>query len=284
MADLNSTNYPPAIARLDTYPGVEGRFGLPRCGNPAPPLPGLVSLGTSQTKSDEITIDPGKTRHRRLAKGIIEAANLVAEELADGGIRHQSLFMTLTFRPGADFGPRNISAATDCLRKWASREGHWFRYIWRMEFGEKFGRVHYHVVVWLPEAAVMPRWDNQGWWPHGFSRTEVAYSPVGYLAKYASKASSVPSDEFDTKGARWWGHGGLPWAARLRVRIICAPAWVREKWRAIGEESLVRRLPFGWWLIGGWEFRSPWEMVTLAGGVKIRWRGWEQHDFELSPA
>ena len=107
---------------------------------------------------------------------------------------------------------------------------------------------------------------------------------MGYLAKYCSKAASVASGEFDTKSARWWGVGGLVPSVRLSLRIIQAPAWVREKWRAIGGDCVVRRLPFGWWLIGGWEFRSPWEMVSLLGGVRVRWRGWAQGDYELSVA
>lgn len=244
--------------------------------------PGLVSLGTSQTKNDLIAVDAYKTRHRRLAKGIIEGANLICDDLGDRGVMYDSVFLTLTFRPGADFAPRNISLATDALRKWALRNGHWFRYIWRMEYGEKFGRVHYHVVVWLPKGVRMPKWDDAGWWPHGMTKTERSYSPVGYLAKYCSAASAVASDEFDTKGARWWGHGGLTLAMRLRIRIICAPGWVRDKWHAIGDDAIVRRLPFGWWQIGAWEFRTPWELVSLEGGPKIRWRGWAAGDFELA--
>jgi hypothetical protein len=132
----------------------------------------------------------------------------------------------------------------------------------------------------------MPKWDNQGWWPHGMTKMEWARSPVGYIAKtYMSKASQGSWDGFSTKGARWWGHSGLRLVDKLVLRRVMAPGWVRKIWHAMDDVgAAVRRLPFGWWLIGGWEFRTPWEMVGIqAEGVRVRWVGWDSSGYELSP-
>jgi hypothetical protein len=243
----------------------------------AVPSPGLVSLSTSDTKTGQIVIDPYISRLRRLAKGIIGAANLVEEGLQEGGIRYRAALAHLTYAPGSDYSPLQIAQALKSLRGWCERRGYWFRYVWRLEFGEKSGRLHYHVMVWLPKGATMPKWDKQGWWPHGMTRMEWAKKPVGYLAKYASKAAACSSDEFNTKGSRWWGVGGLSLAMKLSLRITMSPGWVRKIWKAMDDAgAVVRRLPFGWWLIGGWEFRTPWEMVGMeAGGVRVQWRGFD---------
>jgi hypothetical protein len=189
--------------------------------------------------------------------------------------------VTPTYRPGVTYDPRQISRTLNALKMWAAREGHFVYWVWRMEFGEQTGRLHYHVMIWLPEGAYMPRWDEAGWWPHGMTKTEVARSPVGYMAKYASKqARFVGETTFNTKGARWWG-ARLPPDVRFLVRLRLAPLWVQDKWEQIG--GVLKRGSFGWWRIGAFEFRSPWEMVSFGAldGVKVRWRGWDQFDFVL---
>lgn len=248
------------------------------------PSPGLVSLSTSDTKPGQIVIEPYISRQRKLRRGLIGAANLVEEELQEGGIRYRAALAHLTYAPGSDYTPLQIADALKRLRGWCERRGYWHRYVWRLEFGERSGRLHYHVMVWLPKGATMPKWDKQGWWPHGMTRMEWAKRPVGYLAKYASKAAACASDEFNTKGARWWGVGGLSPAMKLSLRITMAPAWVRRIWKRMDDTcAVVKRLPFGWWLIGGWEFRTPWEMIGMeAAGARVRWRGFEQGFYEVS--
>jgi hypothetical protein len=230
-------------------------------------------------------VDPYKSRLRKVARGIMEAANLVQDELQHGGIRYRAAFCRLSYRPGEVFAPRQISDALKLVRKWCERKGHWCRIVWRFEFGEQSGRPHYHVLVWLPKGVTMPKWDNQGWWPHGFTNMQWARSPVGYIAKYASKATVSLWDGFSTKGARWWGCGGLRPVDKLTLRRVLAPGWVRKIWHAMDDAAaVVKRLPFGWWLIGGWEFRTPWEMVGIqAEGVRVRWVGWDSSGYELSP-
>jgi hypothetical protein len=214
---------------------------------------------------------------------LVQGAALVEQELQSGGTLYRAAFVTLTYRPGVDYDPRQISEALNCLRVWCERRGVWFRYVWRLEFGEVSGRLHYHVVVWLPRGISMPAWDTRGWWSHGMTQFQWARKPVGYLSKvarYAAKAAAASSEEFHTKGARWWGIGGITRSTRVALRLVLAPGWVRDMWAAMGCDGVVGRLAHGWWRIGGWEFRSPWELVSFdPGGVTIRWRGWDQWDF-----
>jgi hypothetical protein len=117
------------------------------------------------------------------------------------------------------------------------------------------------------------------------TRMEWARSPVGYIAKYASKPYGGAGDDFQTKGARWWGAGGLSLLARGRLRLILAPAWVWRIAEAIDTDA-VKRIAFGWWRIGAYEFRTPWEYLGLntVGETMLKWRGWGEHDYELAGA
>lgn len=247
----------------------------------APAAEGLVCSSTSPSDSGEITISPEKSRMRRLRTGLLRSADGIEKSLS--GVRYRALMVTPTYAPGVDYEPKQISRALDALQRWATAEGHWMWAVWRLEYGALSGRLHYHVLVWLPEGAFMPSWDNAGWWPHGMTKTEKARNPIGYLSKYASKpAVWVGERRFNTKGARWWG-GRIPLAVRLDVRFWCAPAWVRDKADALGGifGCGVQRLQFGWWRIGAFEFRSPWEFLRLEpGGVVCAWRGWGPNDWE----
>lgn len=247
--------------------------------------PGLASSSTSQTENGSFVVDAYKSRLRKVAKGIMEAANLVQDELQEGGVRYRAAFCRLSYRPDAQFEPKQISRLVDNVRKWCGRRGYWFRLVWRFEFGEKSGRPHYHVIVWLPRGVTMPKWDKVGWWPHGFTNMQWARSPVGYIAKYAAKATVTSWEGFSTKGARWWGCSGLRAADTFRLRVLMSPAWVRKIWHAMGDTAAaLKRLPFGWWRVGGWEFRSPWECVGMdPAGARVRFRGWDAWDFECAP-
>ena len=218
---------------------------------------------------------------RRLKSGIIAGARGIEDCLQFGAKRYRAAMVTLTYRPGVTYSPRQISASLKLLEQWARVRGHFVYYVWRLEFGSRTGRLHYHVLVWLPKGATMPLWDKRGWWPHGMTNAEWARSPIGYIAKYAGKqATFVGETSFNTKGARWWG-GRFPPQTRFQIRLCTAPGWVQKKFDQIG--GSLKRLPFGWWRIGDWEFRSPWELVRFdVGEAVIRWRGWGANDFELA--
>ena len=108
--------------------------------------------------------------------------------------------VTLTYRDDVDWSPRQVSNYLKCVREWARRKGIFIHYVWVLELTKR-GRPHYHVLFWLPKGVSMPKADKQGWWKHGMTRSEWAYSPVGYLCKYTSKGI-----DFDSWGkiASWW--------------------------------------------------------------------------------
>ncbi len=240
--------------------------------------PGLVYSSTSHPLKAGFLVNPSKSRHRRIRAGIICAARGVVDHLH--GVRYQSFMVTLTYRPGVVPEARHISAALNGVKQWAERQGSFCHWVWRLEYGEQRGRPHYHVLVWLRRGLWMPNWDNRGWWSHGMTKTERARKPVHYMAKYASKRSVFLGEtDFDTRGMRWWGCRA-PALVRALVRLKLAPHWVQDKAELIG--GTIQRLAFGWWRIGAWEFRSPWEFVGFdPGGVRVRWRGWDEWEFAL---
>jgi hypothetical protein len=118
----------------------------------------------------------------------------------------------------------HIKVVLDHYRKWAKRNGCRFSYVWVLEL-HKSGKPHYHAVIWVSGGKTPPFPDDQGWWPHGKSNAIWAHSPVGYIAKYASKAAS--KDGTLPPGARLWGAGGLSVNARAERSWCLAPKWLR---------------------------------------------------------
>jgi hypothetical protein len=212
---------------------------------------------------------------------VLSAASVIEDQLQDAGIRYRAALLTFTYREGAAWNPRQISEALRRARQYCERRGWFFHCVWRFEFGSARGRPHYHVVVWLPRGVTLPKFDNQGWWPHGMTNAKWARRPVGYIAKYAAAEASFPPGFSGTRGARWFGVVGLGAIGRLRARWRAAPGWVR-KW--IEEGDPLRRLPGSWWLIGAWRVRSPWRCkgVDPDGCLKLTFAGWREEDLQIS--
>ncbi|EQD71627.1 replication initiation protein, partial [mine drainage metagenome] len=110
--------------------------------------------------------------------------------------------------------------------EWFKRRGAVCRFVWVRE-AHASGRPHYHVMVWLPRSLRLPAADACGWWPHGFSNTQVVHSGAAYMAKYVSKAGHLNSPAFP-KGCRIHGSGGLSVRSRWDRRWFLSPRWVRE--------------------------------------------------------
>ena len=81
----------------------------------------------------------------------------------------------------------------------------------------------------------MPKWDKQGWWPHGMTQRVVAQNPVGYLMKYLSKIG--PLQAFP-KGARIHGYGGLTQQARGICTWLNLPDWCKQRF-GVGQLKTV---------------------------------------------
>jgi hypothetical protein len=193
-------------------------------------------------------------------------------------VRYRAALVTTTYRPDVAWGARHLTASLKCLREWARRRGIWVKYVGRLEF-TRAGVPHYHIVVWLPRGHTMPMWDKQGWWRHGMTNAVWARRPVGYLAKYASKAADFPPGTHGTKGARWFVAGGLSLRGRLRALWRAAPRWIRERWP---EGDPLKRLSGSWWRLGSFvDLRSPWRAVLEGDGVAFEWRGWGADDIRF---
>lgn len=191
------------------------------------PASGLVCLSTSDTpkactpEESVFDVDTEVGRLKRMKRRVCKAA-----ELHQKSATLRPAMVTLTYANADAWGPKHISEALKRVRQWMARRGHAFRYVWTAELQER-GAVHYHVVAWLPSGRgeKPPFWDQQGWWPHGSSRSEYAEKPIGYIVKYASKVNS--KDRLPC-GARMHGSGGFTAAERQQMAHHCRPTWLRQ--------------------------------------------------------
>lgn len=194
----------------------------------APQAPGLVSLSTSDTRDPDAPVFEVVTdemRLKRMRRRVCKAAEIHSNGMAGEGDRLQPAMVTLTYAVLDGWRPRDLSEALKRVRQWLGRRGYRLRYVWVAELQER-GAVHYHVLCWLPRGRgeTPPFWDRQGWWPHGTSRCEWAYSPVGYMAKYQSK---IDQKDRLPNGARMHGSGGFLPGERKAMSFHSRPTWAR---------------------------------------------------------
>ena len=179
----------------------------------AAPSSGLVSLGTKDTL---LVLDGVSRRVSRMRRGVVSAAKLAQDEMQEGGHRYRAAFVTVTYRPGEKWDAGDIRKLVKHYRQWGQRRGVSLPTIWVGEThtggGANHGRVHYHLVIFVPRGLTPPMPDKQGWWRKGMSNCKWAYRPVGYLAKYTSKGRCSPRMP---TGARLWGR---QWSIVKRTR------------------------------------------------------------------
>lgn len=264
MPDQHST--PLTVAQ-----GTPPVGGVSACavGAAPPPDAGLVSLATS---SREI-LETRKNKLRRMRRGVLSSSRILQDQLQEGGHRYRAAMVTVTYADSAGWRPRDIAELTHRYRDWLNRRGHPARYVWVLE-AQSRGTPHYHLVLWLPRGLTPPKPDRQGWWRHGHSNCKWARSPVGYMAKYASKGDSkgdLPAN------ARLWGVAGLGGHGRNVLRWWLAPAWLR----GMATAGDVLRHINGWWenRTIGIAYRSPWVLDTFSGGcAEFIYLGWSEED------
>ena len=197
---------------------------------------GLVPYKTSGSSYLDISFDRSVVQERRVARlrRIVWACGHLHEFGRPEGVREHVWFGTLTYRPGIDWEPRHISRCLKRVRKWCKRRGVPFRYVWVAEL-QKRGALHYHVAIWLPKRVQLPKFDKQGWWPHGMTQRVIAENAVGYLMKYLSKIS-----EFHTfpKGVHIHGYGGLTKEARDICAWLNLPSHLKQRF-GVGQLKTV---------------------------------------------
>jgi hypothetical protein len=174
-------------------------------------------------------MDVQERRIKRLRRTVWACGKL--HELGKpNGARENVWFVTLTYRGVYDWRPRHISSCLRAVRKWCKKRNVPFRYVWVTELQQR-GAVHYHLAVWLPKRLRLPKFDKQGWWPHGMTNGVIAKHAIGYLMKYLSKISAV---HVFPKGARIHGYGGIT----PQFRNVCGwynlPEWCKQLY-GVGE-------------------------------------------------
>jgi len=188
---------------------------------------GLVLSLTSDTPTDRFLLNPQLMRAKRLRRSVLNASNLLSEQLKAQPIRHKSAMLTLTYRDGAEWQPYQITNLLKSIREYLKRKGLGFHYVWVLE-NTKRNRPHYHILFWLPKGASLPKPDKRGWWSQGNTKIEwIRKSGAAYLAKYISKESQ---GEFP-KGARLHGCGGLEVRNRRIRSFWNLPKYVRTNYQ-----------------------------------------------------
>jgi hypothetical protein len=153
-------------------------------------------------------------------------------------------FVTLTYAHADKWSPNHIAEAMDRYRAWCVRRGIACRYIWVAELTAT-GRVHYHLIAWLPIGTRMTFWDRPrrvkgkktvAFWTHGTTNTQPAKHGVAYLMKYLSKMGMYHAFP---EGLRLYGVGGLDPEQRSIRAWSNLPFWVKCS-HGVGEVRRIR--------------------------------------------
>lgn len=270
-----------------TQYGGESRPLCDRVGLPRPP--GLVSIPTTQKRRshtpfavkaasqaaaeavDGFEPDPAARRLSRLRMCIGAAAACMKAELHAVWDRFRVVMVTLTYAgTNADWDANHIRAFMDNVRKWCAAQRIPCRYVWVAEL-QKRGVIHYHVALWLPQDAKLPKPDKQGWWKHGMTRIETARDAAAYLMKYLSKGCNEIGNASLPRGARSHGRGGLGQQWRDVMTWLSLPSFVKAHC-PVQDVRSWRRVKGGGWLPrwGGDVMRSEFQRVIVAGKAMVQ--------------
>ncbi|MFB9158867.1 rolling circle replication-associated protein [Chromobacterium violaceum] len=172
----------------------------------------------------------------------------------------RAVAVTLTYADNAQFEPKHISAFLDPLRRALKRLGHSLPYVWTLEYE---GRLHYHLMLWLPRDYKLDPVKIKRWWPWGCTWVENCRSP-GAWGRYITKFDSAPKLP---KGARLFGYGGLDVEGRAAVLRTRLPKWLCS---LLPPAALVRKAAGGGWVnmeTGEW-YPSPY--IWTPRGIVLR--------------
>lgn len=233
---------------------------------------GLVTDSTSDTRSEQdgekVVVNTRLNRFRRMRYNVVASSNMLNADATRGGFRVRPVFITLTYRTIDQPEPRHISEFLKRVRQHLKRRAEQCRYAWVAELQER-GVLHYHVILWLPHGMKIPKPDQSGWWPHGWSNIKTARSPVGYLANYAGKlkGKACEAGYHIPRGFRLYGVGGLDAEDRAKRAWANLPGWLRD--RTTPEDRCKRIRGGGFVSRETWDYwPSPFKIgrVVMAGG------------------
>lgn len=229
------------------------------------PPPRPAQLDRDLAKLDDvqgvIRIDKRSGRLARLRRGVGFSAR--AHLQPERGFRPpKAVMLTLTYRDGADWRPRDVSDLLKCYRRWCKVEGIKARYVWVAEVQQR-GVPHYHVCVFVPEHVFVPFPDQAGWWEHGSTNVIRAKSAPAYLMKYLSKGLGA-SDLHLPEGARMFGRGGLEEWARRSLRWYSYPGFIKA--RADINARWDRATGGGWYSPDGMRIPSEFQRAWVGDG------------------
>jgi len=182
--------------------------------------------------------------------------------------------VTLTYRPGEDWKPRDLKPFRERVEYHLGKD--FLGWAFAMEMQQR-GAPHYHVVIAAnKKAQSLPKPDKEGWWQKGSTNIQRIKNPKRYLLEYVKKAKQKTGLP---KGARMfqaiWRKAADP--ARYVYRYRRLPLWLREH---IDERDILEKLEFprkgpgyiqeggklekysGWWW-GGHFFRNPWFLYRI---------------------
>ncbi|WP_244144479.1 rolling circle replication-associated protein [Paraburkholderia hospita] len=181
--------------------------------------------------------------------------------------RLRAVALTLTFEDNGEFCSRHISAFLERLRKVLKRRGHTLPYTWVLE---REGRLHYHLMLWLPRDFILDKQKLAQWWPWGSTWTECCRQ-VKRWGRYMAKFNCVARIP---KATRLFGYGGLDDSGRAAVQRAGLPRWLQTL------------LPFGStvcrFMGGGWVDAESGELF-VSPYLWTPW-GWVTHGRGLTPA
>lgn len=125
-------------------------------------------------------------------------------------MHEQNCFLTLTYRDSClpHNGSLELKHFQDFMKRFRFHCGEGIRFFHCGEYGEKFGRPHYHAIIFgfdFPDKILVEvKNENSLYtsdlldslWPHGLSRIgAVSFDSAAYVARYVTKKITGPSAE-----------------------------------------------------------------------------------------
>lgn len=199
---------------------------------------------------------------RKRKKAAIKKLNSVIKEQRRLSKNEQlrAVAITLTYSQNKDFATKHISAFLDSLRRTLKRNGHSLPYIWVLESA---GRLHYHLMLWLPRNYIISPDKLNKFWPWGSTWIKSCRSPTAW-GRYIAKFDSIPTLP---KGSRLLGYGGLDTEGKVAVRRAELPKWLSN---LLSTGELAKRVAGGGWVnmeTGEW-YQSPY--IWTPQGIILR--------------